>query len=441
MKRYDVIVAGGGMAGVAAAVSAARQGCSVLLIEQTGSLGGQGTNGNVNMVMASLRWFYGFGKELMDSLIARGHAWLIPNPAVKGFRYYPFDGEKMKLALDQAVMESGAELLLYTKIFGMEKENGKITKLHLASVNGNFDVEGGVFVDATGDAMLALYAGEETAIGDENGNIQAPTMVASYAGIDFDRYEAFLETYNDGKKVPKINMIHELIPKAAEAGVVTTVDLHHPGIFRHTETAPSGIMNAGHVYGACVTEPEGITKATLEGRKMADEYQQFYRRYIQGFENAHVTATGAVLALRESRRLLGRYVTTFDDKSNYAKFEDGIMRFDGGAVSDVHASSADPAAYKAYSDLYKDRDKVRQDDWAELPYRSLLPQNTANLLVAGRCVSADRKVLGQIRLMSYCFMMGEAAGTAAALAAKTTDGCAGEIDVKALQALLFEKGV
>ncbi|MBE5783997.1 MAG: FAD-dependent oxidoreductase [Clostridiales bacterium] len=441
MKQYDVIVAGGGMSGVAAAVSAARRGCSVLLVEQTGALGGQGTNGQVNVVMASLQWFYGFGKELMDSLIKEGSAWLIPNPAVKGFRYYPFYGEKMKLALDRAVIKSGAELLLYTKIFGMEKDGDRITTLHLASTGGNFTVQGKVFIDATGDAMLSLYAKEEVAVGDENGDIQAPTMVAGYAGIDFDRYEEFLKTYDDGKKVPKINMIHHLVPKAVEAGVVSTVDLHHPGIFRHTPMAESGIMNAGHVYGASVDSPQGITAATLQGREIAEEYQQFYRRYIPGFENAYITATGAVLALRESRRLVGRYVTTFDDKSSYAKFDDGIMRFDGGAVSDVHASSADPAAYKAYVELYKDREKVRTDDWALLPYRSLLPKKSENLLVAGRCVSADRKVLGQIRLMGYCFMMGEAAGTAAALAVATTDGRVDQIDVKKLQDQLKENGV
>lgn len=441
MKQYDVIVAGGGMSGVAAAVCAARQGCSVLLVEQTGALGGQGTNGQVNVVMASLQWFYGFGKELIDSLIAEGNAWLIPNPAVKGFRYYPFYGEKMKLALDKAVTESGAELLLYSKIYGVEKEGDRITRLHLATCAGNFDVEGKVFIDATGDAMLSLYADAQVAIGDENGNIQAPTMVAGYAGIDFDRYEEFLKTYDDGKKVPKINMIHDLVPQAVEAGVVSTVDLHHPGIFRHTPNASSGIMNAGHVYGAAVTQAQGMTEATLQGRKIAEEYQQFYRRYIPGFENAFITSTGAVLALRESRRVVGRYVTTFEDKSNYAKFDDAIMRFDGGAVSDVHASSADPAAYKAYVELYKDREKVRTDDWAELPYRSLLPKGSCNLLVAGRCVSADRKVLGQIRLMSYCFMMDEAAGTAAALAVQTAQGRADAIDVHVLQEKLRENGV
>lgn len=440
MKQYDVIVAGGGMAGVSAAVNAARRGCSVLLVEQSGMLGGQGTSGQVNIVMASLYRFYGFGLELMEKLIAEGNAYLVPNPAVKGFRYYPFYGEKMKLALDKALAENGVDLLLHTKIFGVKREGDRITSLQLAGCGGNFEVGGKVFIDATGDAMLALYADEEVAFGDENGDVQAPTMVASYAGIDFDRYEAFLKTYDDGKKIPKINMIHDLVPKAVEDGVVSYVDLHHPGIFRHSVDGESGVMNAGHIYGASLSSAEGLTEATLKGRQMAEEFQQFYRRYVPGFEGAYVTATGT-LALRESRRLVGRYVVTFDDKSNYAKFDDAIMRFDGGAVSDVHSSSADPEAYKSYLALYRDRDKVKEVDYATLPYRSLLPKNTANLLVAGRCVSADRKTLGQIRLMGYCFMMGEAAGTAAALAVHTTDGAADAVDVATLQAQLKENGV
>lgn len=440
MKQYDVIVAGGGMSGVAAAVSAAKKGCSVLLVEQSGMLGGQGTQGQVNVVMASLHRFYGFGLQLMERLIAEGSAWLIPNPAVKGFRYYPFYGEKMKLMLDTVLAENNVELLLHTKIYGVQKDGDRITSLQLAGCGGNFEVGGKVFIDTTGDAMLALYAGDEVALGDENGDVQAPTMVATYAGIDFDRYEAFLKTYDDGKKVPKINMIHDLIPRAAEAGVVSGVDLHHPGIFRHSPTAESGMMNAGHVYGAALGTAEGLTEATVRGRRQAEEFQQFYRQYVPGFEKAYMASSGT-LAIRESRRLVGQYVVTFDDKSNYAKFDDAVMRFDGGAVSDVHASSSSPAAYKAYLDLYRDRDKVRADDWATLPYRCLLPKQTSNLLVAGRCVSADRKTLGQIRLMSYCFMMGEAAGIAAAMAVGTTDGVAADIDVSALQAQLKENGV
>ena len=197
-------------------------------------------------------------------------------------------------------------------------------------------------------------------------------------------------------------------------------------------------MNAGHVYGADVFTPKGMTQATLEGRRQAHALLQFYRKYIPGFENAWIPTTGSELSLRESGRVVGEYMVNFDDKTEYRKFPDSIMRFDGGAVSDVHASSASPEAYKAYVKLYADRDSVRRDDWAQLPYRSLLPKKTDNLLVAGRCISADRKTLGQIRLQSYCLMMGQAAGTAAALA---PGGNVKKVDVPALQQTLQAAGM
>lgn len=373
-------------------------------------------------------------------MISRGEARLIENPAVKGFNYYPFDNEAMKRALDQMVTESGVELLLYTKITGAQKEDGKIKGLYLSGCEGDLYVEADIFLDTTGDAAVAMFAGEELAVGDEQGNTQEPTMMSYYAGVDFDRYEAFLKTYEDGKKAAKVNMIHDLVPRAVADGVLSVVDLHHPGIFRINNSDNVGLLNAGHVYGAdCVTS-SGLTKATVEGRRMAAEMLDFYHKYVPGFENAYLVTTGSSLALRETRRLVGRYVTTFNDKSNYVKFDDAIMRFDGGAVSDVHASSSDAKAYQAYVDLYKDREKVRRDDWAHLPYRSLLAKNTNNLLVAGRCVSADRKVQGQIRLMGYCFMMGEAAGVAASIAWEDQVMLA-QIDVKKLQGELKVLGV
>lgn len=439
-QKYDIIVAGGGMSGVSAAVSAAKCGRSVLLVEQSAMLGGMGTNGLITMVMTSRHWFYGFGKELLNALIAKGDARFEENPAVKGYNYYPFDGEGMKRALDDAVLESGADLLLLTKVIGIEKKGDCITRIQLAGCEGNFWVEADVYIDATGDAMLALYAGEAVAVGDEQGEVQAPTMLAYYAGVDFERYEAFLKQYEDGVSVPKINMIHDLLPKAVKEGVITRADQHHPGIFRIRENADVGLMNAGHVYGARCADAEGLTAATVQGRKMAAEYFAFYRRYIPGFENAYMTHTGNVLGLRESRRVIGKYVTNFEDKANYVKFEDSIMRYDGGAVSDLHASSGDAEAYEAYLALFNNRKGLRENDWATLPYRSLLPQNTKNLIIAGRCISADRKVLGQIRIMGYCFMMGEAAGLAAALSiasGKHPD----QIEVGQLQHELHKKGI
>ncbi len=440
IKKYDLIVAGGGMSGVAAAVTAARKGINTLLIEQTSMLGGLGTSGLMTMIMTSRHWFYGIGKEIVDRLIAEGNARLIDDYPVKDYDRIPFDAEAMKLALDAIIEDSGADLLLYTKIIGVEKEGDSITRLQIADGMGNSTVEGKIFIDATGDAMVAYYAGEPFEYGDENGNVQAPTMTAYYAGIDFDRYEEFLKTYEGGPAIPKVNMIRDLIPKAVADGVVSVEDLHHPGIFRISPAFNVGVMNAGHIYGAEVISGKGLTDATVAGRKMAREYLNFYRKYIPGFEKAYMTNTCSSLGLRETRRIVGKYVTTFDDKSSYRKFEDAVMRFDGGAVSDVHASSADKKAYKAYYDLFSKREDLREDDFATLPYRSLLPQNTKNLIVAGRCISADRKVQGQIRIMGYCFMMGEAAGLAAAQA--INKGLTpGEISIKELQADLKSNGV
>ena len=439
-KNYDVIVAGGGVSGVSAAVSASRKGLSVLLIEQNSFLGGMGTSGLITMLMTSKNWFFGLGKTLIGDMITDGSARYIENPPVKGYDYYPFDAEGMKRKLDDIVISSGVDLLLYTKIVSLDKKDGKITRLNLVGMEGEWSVCGKVFVDATGDAYLCRLAGEKVLYGDQNGGIQAPTMVAYYSGIDFDKYERFLSTFDDGVKVPKINMIHTLVPIAHEQGVISEIDLHHPGIFRISENSDVGVMNAGHVYGANCSSAKGMTEATVRGRKMAKEYLDFYRKFVPGFENAYMTNTGNSLALRESFRFEGKYVTTFQDKTDYVKFDDAIMRFDGGAVSDLHASSSDKQAYQSYLKLFSQREKVKSDDYATLPYRSTVGANTDNLLVAGRCVSADRETLGQIRIMGYCFMMGQSAGLASYLAVQNS-ATVDQINVKQLQRELLLQGI
>jgi len=137
---------------------------------------------------------------------------------------------------------------------------------------------------------------------------------------------------------------------------------------------------------------------------------------------------------------VGRYVMPFSDKADYVKHKDGIMRMDGGAVSDLHASSPSKEAYEAYKKLFADRERVRRDDFATLPLRSLQAAKNANLLLAGRCASASREVLGQIRIMGYCFMMGEAAGLAASIAVKSNTDVA-TLDAAEVQAELLKNGV
>lgn len=434
-KTYDLIVAGGGMAGVAATVAAARRGLNVLLVEQSSMLGGLGTNGLMTMLMTSRFHFYGIGSEIINHLIETGAAAPIKNNRAQDYVRIPYDNEHMKRALDSIVLESGADMILYSKITGVFQKKNHITELELCGQEGKFIVSGRIFIDATGDAMLSLYAGEPWELGNENGDTQAPTMTAYYSGIDYDRYHEFLAKYDGVKR----KMIHDILPQAVKDGVVKIMDYHHPGVFRISNNNV-GVVNAGHIYGADCISPEGLTKATVAGRIMAKEYFDFYKKYIPGFENAYMVNTCSTLGIRETRRIVGRYVTTFEDKSNFVKFDDAIMRFDGGAVSDVHASSASQEAYKEYFDLYRDRVKVTGDDWATLPYRSLLPQKTKNMLVAGRCVSADRKVQGHIRIMGYCYMMGQAAGTAAALCIKDNQ-YPESVNISKLQSELKKDGV
>ena len=371
---------------------------------------------------------------------ARGEARKIEKPAVAGYDYYPFDNEAMKRALDELVTDSGVDLFLCTRLCGAECEGGHITELRLHGQEGAFSISADAYVDASGDAVLSREVGEDTVYGDGEGNIQAPTMIAYYSGVDFTRYEAFLAEFEDGVRPAKINMMRKLVPLAVKEGVLSEDDMHHPGVFRISEDDDIGLMNAGHVYGADTRTSRALTDANLRGRRMAKEYLEFYRRYIPGFKNAYMTATGSSLALREGRHAVGLYSMPFAEKADYVKHEDGIMRMDGGAVSDLHASTPSKESYSAYVKLFANREKVRLDDYATLPLRCLKAAKTKNLLLAGRCVSASREVLGQIRIMGYCFMMGEAAGIAAAIATERSIDTV-SVGASDVQAALLDCGI
>ena len=428
MNKYDVIVAGGGMAGVAAAIAAARSGAGTLLVEQGAMLGGLGTAGGLTSIIANWRHFGGIGLELINRLSEAGGA-----PPYDPRHSTPYDLEKMKLVLDEMVCGSGIELLLYSKITDLKYENSAISGFELCGPEGKFNVSGRYFIDCTGDAMIAYMAGEPYELGDENGNTQAPTMVCQYINVNWDAYKKFLESYEGSS----VKMIREVLPRAVEAGDVRVLDFHHPGVFRINDKIILG--NIGHVYGADCVSSRGLTDATIEGRRLTHEYLAFYRKYVPGFENAYMTFTASTLGIRESRRLTGQYTVTFEDKKSYRKFGDSILRFEGGGESDVHASSPSKEAYMNYYNLFT-KEKPSENDWADLPYRCLLPQKTKNLLVAGRCLSADRKVQGRLRVMGYCLMMGQAAGTSAAICSRKNADFAG-VDISELQQILSGQGI
>jgi len=217
----------------------------------------------------------------------------------------------------------------------------------------------------------------------------------------------------------------QFIEKAYEEGVLDTCDLHLTGMWRTGEIL--GGANAGHVYGIQDTDEEQVTKAFFRGREQVAQYEQYYKRYLKGFEHMECTGTGALLGVRESRRIMCDYVLTREDYMNRAVFEDEIGRYNYNI--DIHPPTSSKEDYAQFEKDMKLEMGVGES--YGIPYRSLTVKGIENLLVAGKCVSADHAMQASIRVMPGCFITGQAAGCAAAMT--EGDGNVRKVDIKALQ--------
>jgi hypothetical protein len=248
------------------------------------------------------------------------------------------------------------------------------------------------------------------------------TLCSLWTGIDWEtanqhsaRQDSFLE-------------------QAFDAGVFTVRDRHLPGIWQ--VGAITGGGNIGHTFGVDSTDERSMTQALLWGRKLVDEYERYYKHYLRGFENMNLVATGSLLGVRESRRILGDVVLRLEDFERRAVFPDEIGRY--AYPVDIHAPSPDVEDFKRFEEEFA-RLRYRDGESYGIPYGCLLPRGLDNLLVAGRCVSADRYLQGSLRVMPGCYITGQAAGMASALAVESA--CSPRaIDVSRLQSRLRAMG-
>jgi hypothetical protein len=416
-----------------AAVGAARQGMNVCLVEQTAMLGGNGTSGLVTQIFGPKKHFGGIGVEVIDRLRERGGVGPTVQPGV--YHWVPYRNEAMKLLWDDMVSECEIDLYLCTRVVEVETTGRRIGAIGVAGPEGRFRIRGKIFIDATGDGFVSLIAGEKSLVGDEEGRTQAPSMEAYYANVDFEKYRQFLQR-EEGNQV---DIFHRYVATAVRDGVLKEEDRHHPGAYEVGDRL--ALLNVGHVYGADCTTARGLTRATLAARRLANRYFEFYKRYIPGFEDAQLVSTASRLGIRESRRVLCRYMITYDDKKACRKFDDAVMRFEGGSRTDLHAASADREDYEEYLRLFTvETAEPEPGDYCNLPYRVFLAGENENLLVGGRCLSAERETQATLRVMGYCMMMGQVIGTAAA-GAVNEDVPVGAIDVSRLQERLRKDGI
>ncbi len=423
---YDVAVVGGGPAGVVAAIAAARLGCSVLLVERFGALGGTGTNGLVNAFnpfsdgeRALVR---GIGLEILQRAYRRGYLSprVSPETWEKGYmQWIPFYGEGLKLLLDEMVLEAGVDVRFFTTMIDVIREGERLTGLVLHSREGLFAVRGRSFVDCTGDADLTARAGYPCELGDDQGRTMPPTLCSYVTNVDYEAYRSFVGSPS----------WQETLHRALDEGAFTVWDPHVPGIFFSGED--HGMLNAGHVFGVVGLDSQDLSKGMIRGRQLAQEFVAFYRRYVPGCEGLVHVATAPMLGVRESRRVVGEYVLTHEDFSARRSFPDEIGRYNNPI--DIHIMSPDREAYEAYHTMYTRSFRLPPGESYGIPYRSLVPRGAPNLWVAGRCISTDRLMQGSTRVMPCCFVTGQAAGVAAALS------CAQGVTAQTLHPALLQR--
>jgi hypothetical protein len=420
--RYDVdvFVAGGGPAGVAAAFAAAQQGAKVYLAESHTCLGGMGTAARVPLFMQTTDGVNflpgGFGRAVVTRLKEQSR---LRGPAN--------DTEALKCIYDEMLSEVNVQFTFYTTLIAVEATAGLVSHVVCAAPSGMFAVRAKTYIDATGNGDLAVGAGADFKKGDAQGNLMPGTLCSVWAGVDWDRW-----TESRPKRPQPQGYMLE---KAFADGVFTVHDEHLTGMFRLGEHG--GVGNIGHTFGVDANDERSLTKALVEGRKGLAEYLRYYREYLPGFEKLELIGSGSLLGVRETRRISGDYVLSLDDYMKRAVFSDEIGRY--AYPIDNHPTRPGKDTYEQHRREFDKDMKYKKGETYGIPYRSLIPKKLKNVLVAGRCISADRLVHGSIRVMPGCFITGQAAGVAAAMSVGSA--CTPrQIDVAKLQQRLKTVG-
>ena len=419
---YDVIIAGGGTAGFAAAVAAGRKGMKTLLIEKDSHLGG-----TLAMGIPLLGVFDGNGVQVAKGLVeefvqrliqengAVGHihgARWSNNGYMQGdaFSLTPFDSEIGKYVAQEMVLESGAELLLHTLVCGVQKEGNRLTGVDIVNKSGISTLKAKVFIDATGDADLCALAGAQFL---PKERVQNSSILFVMNRVDTERLAEALER---GENVDGRGWWHSRLVKGKKIDGAEASFIHIAGHFRPWEQDDTEVtftavsireqevsLNATRTVNIDATNAESLTEGEVSERRNIQKLVKGLRANIPGFAQAYVTKT-ATLGIRESRTVLGDYVLQGEDVFNHRDFPDSVVR--GAYPSDIH----DPKGGKTQFIFIRDGESYG------IPYRCFLPVGLEGLLVAGRSISATQKANGTIRLQGTVIAQGQAMGSAAALA-------------------------
>ncbi len=390
--EVDVLVAGGGPAGIAAAIAAAREGARTLLVERYGYLGGMVTGANVVVIMG-----VGDGrKNLAGGLVAEWRQRLGAMGAAQDLKNdidYKVDNETFKWQAQEMILEAGADLLLHTQVCAPIMQEGRVAGAYVESKSGRQAILAQATVDATADADLAYRAGVPC-----DNDLHEVTLVMELEGVDKDRLVAYANAHPQ-----------EYQAIMAEARRISEGD------------GSAVVGSVRHMKGVDVTDAQALTRAEIKLRREAWEALRLLRARLPGYEQARISVTYPQFGVRQSRRIRGEYMLVDDDLVSSRHFDDGVARLG------VYFPDWGPT-YQLEGLAY------------DIPYRALVPLGVDGLLVAGRCISCDYRTCNTMRLLTPCIVTGQAAGAAAAVAVEV--GCAPRaVPIPTLRQALMQQGV
>lgn len=405
----EVLVCGGGPAGIGAAVSAAQAGAEVILVERLGSVGGMHTGAGV------VNWGESAGGPVYDQLVRR----LMEFGAARS-KYDPerhclpgrmtLDTEVFHAAAMELLLRAGVKLLLLTHFESTLLKDGVVEGIQVVNKTGLSRIHARVVVDATADADVAASAGVPFQLGDESdGRLQHCNFRCWLEGVDHERYQ---------REKPPRDELMRLLRRAREEGrIVPPENLFQPGAdaFPFNERTGNLQLSNWEFEKVDPLDPFQTSRLLAQSKAALLQFVQVARQYLPGFENCSIRKLPFLPGVRESRRIRGMATLTREDVLRGAKYEDGIAR--GWFFMDLHDSP--PGHTIPYPVEFLRANRPADGDWYEIRYGCLVPESIEGLLVAGRAISAEREAHGSARVMPVCMLTGSAAGIAAATAVRT----------------------
>ncbi|MBU3874222.1 FAD-dependent oxidoreductase [Faecalicatena sp. AGMB00832] len=439
-QEYDVIVAGGGTAGIAAGLSAARAGAHVLLIEKNSYVGGTAASG-----LPFIDFFNRDGKQITAGIAEELMKRLFQEKAALGHirtsgghlnSVTMIDPEWVKITAEEMLLESGCELLYHSFVCGAKVEEDCLKSIVVANKNGLTEFRAGCFIDTTGDGDLAKFSGARYHLGRESdGLCQAMSLLFKLGDVDVERATS-LFSENPIPACPvggdheynlhisgKLSKWNDIILKE---GIFEHPD-HNiwAGTMRENELTYVNTIRVSEKNGADAYE---LSEAEIEGRRQLKKVIRFLNAYVPGMEKAHITSIPNGIGIRETRRIDGEYILTGEDIIEGRRFDDCIAR--NGYCIDIHDPKGQGWGVS----------RIQSEEQSyDIPYRCIVPARIDNLLVAGRCISTTAEALASTRIMPSCMALGQAAGVAASMAADRKLAPR-KLDVKSIQTILRGNG-